>query len=521
MRRVLDPGRNCDPLVKAKRFALLVDGAAYYGTLAHSVAHARRTVVIVGWDLDSRVRLGPGVVPPGIQLMPSLREFLSATADGNPHLDIYILNWNFPLLFANVRDPKLVAGRDPFRHPRVHFQFDSTHASGGSHHQKIVVIDDCLAFAGGMDVAGGRWDTPEHRAYDIRRSGKHRPYPPSHDVQAMVDGEAARALAAIVRERWYRSTGTSVPACFPETDIWPDHVTPDLENVSVGISRTDVGADGRSGRLEIERLHLDLIEAARQFIYVENQYLTSDTIVTALCRRLHADEGPEVLIVLPLKNSGWLEERTFEVLRFRSMRRLREADRFGRLRICYPVVPDLDGEAVQVHSKVLAIDDRLFRVGSSNLTNRSMRLDTECDLTIEATNTSQRRGVADLRNRLLAEHLGVSAEAIDAFLRKDASLIRLVDSRRAESRCLREAPSDTQTTRPLIDDELIDPSRPIDTGLVIEALATSAGVTRKAGIPAALVVVATTLSLLALWRMIKATSPRATRQRADGRRPRA
>jgi phospholipase D1/2 len=503
MRPVLEPNRNCCPIAKASRFAVLVDGSNYYGALAESIAQARQTVAIVGWDLDSRVRLGPGAGEG--ELKPPLRDFLPAVADQNPNLNIYILTWSFPLLFANVRDPKLVWGQDPFNHPRVHLKFDSTHPPGASHHQKIVVIDDCLAFAGGMDIAGGRWDTPEHRAGDVRRAGKDAPYAPYHDVQAMVDGDAARALAGIVRDRWSRSTGTSIPDSSQQRDLWPDRVKPDLVDVSVGISRTDVDGDGNGGCREIELLHLDLIDAARESIYIENQYLTDATIVTALCRRLTAADGPEVLIVLPLKNSGWLEEHTIEALRSESLRQLRRADAFNRLRICYPVVPDLDGTCIGVHSKVFVVDDRLFRVGSSNLTNRSMRLDTECDLTIEATTPAQRLGISRLRNRLLAEHLGLSAEAIAGILSTDASLSRLVDSRSMAPRSLRELPVEDQPTELILEDALVDPSRPVTPAVVIEALASSvAEQPVKRLLPLALVCVAMTAAVVVVWRKLRA-----------------
>jgi phospholipase D1/2 len=505
MTRVLEPGWNCDPLARANRFALLIDGAQYYEALAETIAAATRRVMIVGWDLDSRIRLGPGAATDEAELRPPLREFLPQVADANPHLDIYVLSWSFPLLFANVRDPELVRGRDPFKHPRVHLEFDSAHPPGASHHQKIAVVDDCLAFAGGMDLAGGRWDTPEHRACDVRRAGKDGPYPPTHDVQAVVDGEAARALAAIVRERWYRATGTALPDPVPDTGIWPASVDPDLENVCLGISRTDIGADGEGSRFEVERLHLDLIEAARQCLYVENQYLTSETMVTALGRRLQAADGPEVLIVLPLKNSGWMEERTIEVMRFQSIRRLREADRFGRLRVCYPVVPDLDGQSVQVHSKIVVADDLLFRVGSANLTNRSMRLDTECDLTIEAGTAAERRAIANLRGRLLAEHLGLSVDAVAARLAQDPSLLRLVDSRRAEARSLRELQADDETFGLRID-EFVDPARPLTTGAVIEAIATADGAFRNTLLGAAFACTAIALAIWACARGLRRTS---------------
>lgn len=505
MTRLLQPGRNCDPLVKANRFALLVDGASYYAALAESMARARRSVAILGWDLDSRVRLSAGAAVDGEQLLPPLREFLPAVADANPELEIFVLTWDFPLLFANVRDPDLVWGRDPFKHPRVHLKFDSTHPTAASHHQKIAIVDDDVAFVGGMDIAGGRWDTQEHRANDERRAGKDEPYPPTHDVQALVDGEAARALAAIVRDRWQRATGTAIPVVGPGPDRWPASVKPDLENVVVGISRTDIGPDGRGNCHDVEQLHLDLIAAARKHLYIENQYLTSSLIVSALSRRLEAADGPEVIILLPLKNSGWLEEHTIEVLRFQCIRRLREADRYGRLRVCYPIVPDLEDDAVALHSKIIAVDDRLFRVGSSNLTNRSMRLDTECDVTIEASSYAERRALVRLRNRLLGEHLGMSIDAVADSLEKDGSMVRLIDSRCEHARCLRELEPDGEIIGRLAIEEFVDPSKPLTAGVVIEALSPSTPAARTV-VKAAIACVAIGLAVWAVAKRLRTRS---------------
>lgn len=499
MTRLLQPGRNCWRLDRADRFALLVDGSSYYGVLAQAIAHAKQTVAIVGWDLDSRVRLGPGAGP---DLLPPLRDFLPQAAERNPDLDIYLLSWDFPVLFANVRDPQLVLGQDPFDHPRVHLKFDSTHPPGASHHQKIVVIDGSLAFAGGMDIAGGRWDSPEHRTVDPRRAGKHEPYPPSHDVQAMVDGEAARALAAIAQDRWHRATGGSMAPADHQQTHWPGDVEPDLVDVPVGISRTDLHPDGSHGCHEIEQLHFDLVADARECIYIENQYLTSEAIAAALCRRLQEAAGPEVLIVLPLNNAGWIEEHTIETLRARSLCQLRQADRYDRLRICYPV-SDLDGTPIAVHSKILAVDDRLFRIGSANLTNRSMRLDTECDLTIEAETVEHRSGVAALRNRLLAEHLGMSIGAVHASLARDGSLIRLVDSRRGTSRCLRELPREDPSMPALVGAAIVDPSRPVMAARLL---------------PWAIAGVAITAATIALWRRFTSRPP--PRRRPAGGRTR-
>jgi phosphatidylserine/phosphatidylglycerophosphate/cardiolipin synthase-like enzyme len=431
---------------------------------------AQRSFVLLAWDLDTRTQLFENDPAEGNG---PLREFLRGLVDQNPNLHIFILPWSFPILFANVRDPKLVFGKDPFQHARIHFKMDDVHPPGGSHHQKIAVVDGKLAFVGGMDLAGGRWDTPEHLAKNPLRGNGPEPYPPTHDVQAMLDGDAAAALAEIVGERWRRATCACISQTESGSDPWPAETTVDIADVDVGISRTDPLISCR----EVEQLHLDLIAAAREFLYIENQYLTSTLIVHALNCRLQEIDGPEIVMVLPLNNHGWLEDHTVEVLRFRQVRQLREADRFGRLRICYPTVRGLksddEDESIVVHSKILVSDDRLFRVGSSNLTDRSMRLDTECDLTIEAMDEPQQAAIARLRDRLLGEHLGLSEETVRERLSVERSLIRLIDSCSGQSRCLRELPLDGGATQ-IISTALIDPPQPLTLGFVIRTLAGSA-----------------------------------------------
>jgi phosphatidylserine/phosphatidylglycerophosphate/cardiolipin synthase-like enzyme len=285
----------------------------------------------------------------------------------------------------------------------------------------------------------------------------------------MVDGDAARALAEIVRDRWHRATGELIPDTVPSSDPWPEDVPADLHDVDVAISRTDPLISCR----EVETLHLDLISAAREFLYIENQYLTSSLIVDALSRRLQEPDGPEIVIVLPLNNHGWVEDHTVEALRYREVRSLRSADRFRRLRICYPTVHDIGDDSIVVHSKILVADDLLFRVGSANLTDRSMALDTECDLTIEAADEQQRKGIARLRNRLLGEHLCLAPEQVEERLANDRSLIRLIDSCSSQRRCLRELPDEGGATQ-ILSDALIDPPQPLTPSFVIRTIAASA-----------------------------------------------
>ncbi len=50
-------GRNCWRRAKADRMAFLVDAAAYFEAFASSAERAQRSILILGWDFDSRVEL--------------------------------------------------------------------------------------------------------------------------------------------------------------------------------------------------------------------------------------------------------------------------------------------------------------------------------------------------------------------------------------------------------------------------------------------------------------------------------
>jgi uncharacterized membrane protein YdjX (TVP38/TMEM64 family) len=208
--------------------------------------------------------------------------------------------------------------------------------------------------------------------------------------------------------------------------LWPPEVKPDFERVSVTIARTEPAYEDRPAVREVEALYVDAIRAARRWIYFENQYLTSASIGGALLDRLQEEDGPEIVIVTTRETEGWLEEATMGVLRSRLLKRLREADRYGRLRVCCPVIPE-EKCCMSVHSKIAVFDDRLARVGSANLNNRSMGFDTECDLAIEAFDGTTERAIAGFRNRLLAEHLGATPGEVAEAHAAEQSLIKAID----------------------------------------------------------------------------------------------
>jgi phospholipase D1/2 len=426
---ILRQGRNCWKIVRSSRVKFLIDGAAYFSALAEALEQARESILILGWDFDSRIRLRPQANDPAVAAE-DLGTLLNRVIAKRRKLHAHVLIWDYAMVFALEREPVPFFGRGWRKSSRIQFRLDGNHPIGASHHAKIVVIDDAIAFVGGLDLAKGRWDTPEHRSEDPRRVDfDGTALPPHHDVQVAVDGEAAVALGELVRNRWWRATDQHLPAAQAGKDGWPASLIPDVTEIDVGIARTVPAYMANPEIREVETLFRDAIGAAQRLIYIENQYLSSAAVGDALVNRLRQETGPEIVLVISQESSGWLEGATMDVLRARQLKRLREADRYDRLRVYCPCLKDLTKGCMSVHSKLMIVDDRWVRIGSANLSNRSMGLDTELDLAFETHGHEQtEQGIAAFRNALLAEHLAVTPEQLSATLAKTNSLIAAVES---------------------------------------------------------------------------------------------
>ena len=470
---ILKSGQNCWVRAHASRTAFLIDGNHYYPTLHSALQRAEHSIYILGWDIDGRIRLLRD--HESSDYPRQLGALLNALSTAKKDLQIYILNWDWAMLYSLEREWLPMYKHDWVGKKNLHFELDDTCPPGASHHQKVVVIDDQLAFCGGFDLGKHRWDSSAHAADDPRRiDPDDNPYPPFHDVQIMVEGEAAAKLGELARARWLRATGNALPP--PERkagqSAWPEHVQPDIQDCRIAIARTLSAFCEFPETREVERLYLDAIAAAEQFIYIENQYFTSDVVTKALVETLKAENGPEVVLVLPFKTGGWLEQNTMDILRCNALDTLKQADRYDRLRVYYPHRDELGDNTISVHSKMLIIDDRLMRVGSSNLSNRSMGLDSECDLAIEAENAAQSAAIRHFRNRLLAEHLDASESEVEANCREHGSLIQTIAALNTQKRYLKplETVASEVIKEALPQEKLIDPERPISSRELAELM---------------------------------------------------
>ena len=466
--KLLRPGETCWRIARANRLAVIVDAADYFATVRAAVQQARHSVMLIGWDFDTRIKLDP---LDGRSEVPNrLGKFLNWAVARQPELNMYMLRWDLGAMNALGRGTTPLFILNWMTDERMHFKLDGAHPVGSAHHQKVVVIDDTLAFCGGIDMTADRWDTREHLDNDphrIRPSSRRR-YGPWHDVATAVDGDAARALGDLARARWKRSTGEDLEPPPPTPSAWPKGLDPSMTDVDVAISRTMPEYGENEGVYEIEALYLAAVAGAQRTFYVESQYFASRKVAEAMAARLREPDGPEIVVVNPESAAGWLEEEVMGSSRARLLRLIQDADRHGRFRLYTPVTEG--GAAIYVHAKVLVMDDRLLRVGSSNLNNRSLGFDTECDLSVEAPTDAAneaevRRRIIGLRDDLLSEHLGVENAVFEAAVDKNGgSVIAAIEELRTNGRSLVpfDMPEQNIVEENLLaENELLDPERPI------------------------------------------------------------
>lgn len=438
---VLEPTQSCWRIARAHQFALVVDADAYFTAFAEALLSSQRRVIIVGWDFDTRTRIRLAGYRAGHWT--TLHALFIEALEKHPELVIKILCWDYAAVYAFDREFFPETRFHATAPGRVRIEFDGQHPSGASHHQKIIIMDDAVAFVGGMDLASGRWDTSAHRPFEPLRvtpSGKR--YIPVHDVMALLDGPAAHDLAEVCFDRWKRVTGEDLqPLLESGPKPWPDSIKPELIEVDVGISRTDPPFAGRPAIREIQILFQRVTQSAQQLIYVENQYFSSRRIAVLLLHQLRRAKGLCIVMILPQRFGGWFEGHTVGAEQAHLIRSLRKKDSNNGFGAYSPVSSGGRRKThIHVHSKLMIVDDCILVVGSANLNNRSLGFDTECNVTVVTKpGTEAARGIRAMRLRLMAEHLGVQVDALEQLERQGLSPIKCIEKLRGLNKTLEPA----------------------------------------------------------------------------------
>ncbi len=439
---ILKSGHNCWQIKPVTESGVLIDGRDYYRAFYRAAANASRYILMSGWQFDSEVILLRGRDSRESIGETRLLPFLKSLCGRNPELRIYMLAWDFSWLFALEREWFQKWIFDWSSSPGMKFRFDSSHPVWASYHQKFVVIDGHTAFIGGMDICSSRWDDRRHEADNPHRTGPDSgPYGPYHDVQAFVRGEAVDVLTGLFQYRWIETGGD--PIEFPPLSTRHEnsslYAIPGLSLPikNVAFSRTQGRLSASSPAvLEIQRQYVDAIMAARETIYLENQYFTSEIVTRALADRMGQGGPPiEIIMVLPKGPEDFLEQAVLGAAQARLVGRLRSIARFTghSIGIYYPMSkiygPDGMQKPVYIHSKLLIIDDRFLMVGSANTTNRSLGVDMELNISWEAPagDREAASAIRRLRTGLIGEHAGLRSCAGRRELLQNKKTVEVLD----------------------------------------------------------------------------------------------
>lgn len=461
----------------AEAAGVLVDAADYYRAFYAAASEAKHSILLSGWQFDRGVQLLRGDDVAENQEV-RLVKFLNELCERTPTLDIYLLAWDFHLVFALEREWMQKVMFHWMTNERFHFRFDETAAVGGSHHQKFAVIDRRVAFLGGIDLCEARWDERDHRQDNPLRTSHGKPAKPYHDLQAYCAGcDVVDVLRDVFVDRWSRTDGPPLElvACeaSSQADYCPGGALP-IGGGELAFSRTDPRGQ-ESNIQEIQELFTAAIAAAEQLIYIETQYFSAKSIRDALAARMQDAAKPKIEIVLVCnrKAEAIKEEIAVGLRQTKNVEHLRHvAEQTGHpFGVYYSLCDGEDPErpATYIHSKFLCVDDRFLTVGSANLTNRSMSVDTELHVSWETLDPAGEgaelaRAIRSIRCDLLREHAGLPEHARDTLLDAAGLVERLNALTEQPNARLRKFPPPTESEQELLsaiepDDLPFDPAK--------------------------------------------------------------
>ncbi|MBT1073420.1 phospholipase D-like domain-containing protein [Pelotalea chapellei] len=433
---ILEPGINCMGIYETCTTGVIVDARDYYRAIYHAACAAERYLLFTGWQFDTEVSLLRGKDAEKAAGDVRFLHFLEQLCLSKPDLEIYILAWDFSMIFSMEREWFQDIIFNWTTSERIHFRFDNRHAVGATHHQKLVVIDGMLAFVGGMDICADRWDDRRHLFENPERADTNGPFDSYHDIQSFHTGPVVDTLVEIFKQRWINSGAEPLSL---EQGNGP--IPLDMEQLiplsarQVGISRTQALTFNpqQNHILEIRNLFIKAVLSAEHFIYLENQYFSSQAVYNALIERMNDPERPRLQIVMILPSQFPLTEKLFiGRTQMKMMRSLQQVavDSGHKLGV-YSTACMKEGvrQMTFIHSKLMVVDDRFLSLGSANITNRSMGLDTELNVSWEAEPGQDElvKSITRVRTSLLAEHAGLFNRCLEQSFENTDGLVEYLN----------------------------------------------------------------------------------------------
>ena len=265
------------------------------------------------------------------------------------------------------------------------------------HHEKLVIVDDRIAFVGGIDLTGLGGDRFDHNDHPYRAALGW------HDAAVCIRGPVVADVAEHFRSRWQEVAGEQIdpaPVPAPAGDV-------ELQLVRTLPERAYEFA--RRGEFRIVEAYTRALRAAERLIYLENQFLWAPEIVAILADKLRRPPHPDfrLVLLLPARANNGADDTNGQL----AVLHQADAGR-GRLLACTIYARDPAAgrsDPVYVHAKIGIVDDRWLTIGSANLNAHSFFNDSEVNIV-----TQDRELAVDVRRRLWAEHLQVGPEDVAA-----------------------------------------------------------------------------------------------------------
>lgn len=415
------------PVRNDTQVSLLINGEEAWAEVNTQIQNARESIHLCFWAMQSEMELirnpATAISDPSSRVANIIYRVLIAKKDAG--VRVRILLWDYPLQARqNFADTLLrLSGR--VGHLEVMYQ---SHPNfGGSWHQKTIIIDNNVAIVSGMNAKQNDWDTSRHEAFDIRRAefridattrsglARHRDpssvNPPRHDYMAKLTGSIVQDVAANFAQRWNY--------CITNQNDYYLHATP----ITLP-SSTPVGSNAKQAqiartlpryspttiaRTDILMAYLMAIRTAERYIYIEDQYFRSEPVAREIANAISRNRNLIVIIVTPpdylsthnygdsielASPSTYWTNSAFEIIR-----RVRPNFQFHFLQSYYTnssgVVTFVP---IDLHAKLMIVDDVGYTVGSCNVNDRGFMSDGELNVSVVDTST------IEIRKRILALH---------------------------------------------------------------------------------------------------------------------
>ncbi|QQS51807.1 MAG: hypothetical protein IPM71_03535 [Bacteroidota bacterium] len=406
---------------------LLINGEEAWAEVRTQIANAQESIHLCFWamqnDIELTRNLATAISNPADRLSNTIYTLIRTKFRAG--VKVRILLWDYPFNARQNFADTLIRLSGAVGHLEVMYQEHPDF--GGSWHQKTIVIDNNVAFVCGMNAKQNDWDTNAHEAFDIRRAAfdadasarsslaRHRDpssiNPPRHDYMAKLTGDAVHDVASNFAERWNfcktnrlnyhrHATTVTLPTLASSGTGIRSQITRTLPPYGSAVIR----------RTDILEVYLSAIRTAERYIYIEDQYFRSEPVAQEIARAISRNRDLIVVVVVPpdylttYSPGSRLEIASpstyWTHAAFQEIRRVRPNFQFHFLQTYYTnsegVITFLP---IDLHAKLMIVDDAGYTVGSCNVNDRGFSADGEMNVSVMDAS------VVDIRKRIFGLHL--------------------------------------------------------------------------------------------------------------------